>query len=106
MNYNGVDKMTKLRPYAILTTDSNRIEVKAYNINDAYKKARKKLIEFIKQKNIMTSEKTDLTKAYMTFGKSGINTTGFIVTDSSIKAYEKHKMYNEEEWKKGIWNRM
>jgi len=42
----------------------------------------------------------------MTFGKSGINTTGFIVTDSSIKAYEKHKMYNEEEWKKGIWNRM
>ena len=96
--------MTKLRPYAILTTDSNRIEVKAYNINDAYKKSRKKLIEFIKQKNIMTSEKTDLTKAYMTFGKSGINITGFIVTDSSIKAYEKHKMSNEEGWKKDIWN--
>ncbi len=95
--------MTKLRPYAILTTDSNRIEVNAYNINDAYKKARKKLIQFIKQKNIMVSDKSDLTKAYMTFGKSGINKSGFIVTQSSIKAYEKYKIYDKKGWKKDIW---
>lgn len=95
--------MTKLRPYAILTTDSNLVEVKAYNINDAYKKARKKLIDFIKQKNIMTSSKADLTKAYMTFGRTGINTTGPIVTHSSMLAYEKYKLSNEEGWKKDIW---
>lgn len=29
------------RTYAILTTDSDRIEVQAYNVDDAYRQARK-----------------------------------------------------------------
>jgi len=86
--------MVKLRTYAILTTNSNSIEVKAYNIFDAYRKAKKKLIIFKTQldKFKLVSKDSNLTPAYETFGRDGINVQGFIITKSSRLAYEKYKL--------------
>ena len=84
--------MVKLRTYAILTTDSDRIEVKAYNIVDAYRKAKKKLIIFKLDKFKSVSKDANLTPEYETFGRDGINVQGFIITKSSRLAYEKYKL--------------
>ena len=84
--------MGKLRTYAILTTSSDRIEVKAYNVNDAYRKARNKLLYFKSLKEMRIGVSVDLTESYMTFGKEGINYSGFKTTNSSIKAYNIYKL--------------
>ena len=88
----------KLRPYAILTTDSTRIEVKAYNVEDAYRKAQNELEKFNKQfamehkegKLMDVSDKARLTSAYMTFGKEGISYKGWGMSPTSQKMAKKY----------------
>jgi hypothetical protein len=86
----------ELRPYAILTTNSNRIEVQARNLEDAYRKARRELIRIKKEDakygyKGMTSKDENLTEAYETFGREGISLRGFIVTPQSIKFARKYR---------------
>jgi hypothetical protein len=69
--------MRKQRAYAILTSDSWRIEVNAYDVADAYRKAKAKHPD------------KKLTPAYMTFGRDGINTAGWISSKSSKQAADK-----------------
>jgi hypothetical protein len=80
------------RPYAILTTNSNRVEVDAFNLADAFRKAKAKLIAFKKSNNIMTKPDEDLTSAYETYGRSGISVKGFVITDKSIELQKKHNL--------------
>jgi hypothetical protein len=82
----------KARPYAILTTNSNRVEVNAVNLADAYRKAKVKLQEFKKANNIMTKPDEDLTSAYETYGRTGVSKEGFIITSKSIELHKKHNL--------------
>jgi len=84
----------KLRPYAILTTESNRVEVKARTLAEAYRKAKKELIKFNKDPNLkkVGFENQDLTSAYETYGRSGISTKGFVITSKSIELHKKHNL--------------
>jgi hypothetical protein len=89
-----VHKTRKLRPYAILTTDSNRVEIKAWNLEDAFRKAKKELIKFNADPNLakVGFKPQDLTPAYETYGRSGISTRGFVTTAKSVKLAEKHNL--------------
>lgn len=85
-------KPVKKRSYAILTSDSKAIHVKARNIDEAYRKAKKEHQSLKKSyaKNPKLKEifekDSKVTSAYMTFGRDGINTAGWISTGSSLKA--------------------
>jgi hypothetical protein len=83
--------MTKLRPYGILTTESFRIEVKAHNLADAYRKAKKELIKW-NRKKLKTIPPQNLTEAYETYGKEGISYRGFVITPKSVEYAKKYAL--------------
>jgi hypothetical protein len=82
----------KLRTYAILTSGSNRVEVKARNVEEAYRKAKKDLAKFNAQGSAFSNVPQNLTSAYMTFGRTGINLTGWISTQKSVKMKDRYKL--------------
>jgi len=81
--------MVKERTYAILTSDSWRIEVKANSVRQAYKRANEKLVGYKNNPEMrakgMIADNSELTSGYMTFGRSGINTAGWISNNDSRK---------------------
>ena len=85
--------MATKREYGILTTDSFTINVKAYNLTDAYRKANKKLRDMINSRKYkgMLKDNSRLTASYMTYGRYGTNNTGWINTGVSIKLSDKYK---------------
>jgi hypothetical protein len=87
-----IKRKSKPRSYSVLTTNSNRIEVKAYNVLDAYRKAKKELIKFHKKDMIGLKKDEDLTSAYETYGREGISEKGFVITPKSIEAHKKHNL--------------
>lgn len=69
-----------MNTYSIYLKDSTRIDVKASNIKGAYKK----LCD-------IGTFAYDITQQFLIYGKDGIDKTGWISTEESIKAYEKYR---------------
>lgn len=71
--------MVKQRSYGFLTTSSNLLEVKASSPQQAFKRAQKENKKYVKQfkkLGLMSEAKGEVTKSYLTYGRSGFAPAG------------------------------